>query len=412
MTDRRPDPTAPLGGAPVPWASLPMPSRRGEPPFHMTEMIEAEPHLARRILARLEADPAAAALAAALRAAAGEGRPILVTGCGTSEHAAMAVAAILTEALREAGFVAALGAGGTPTAVQAFEARLDPGFAADGAVVIGISHEGATGATNAALAVARDAGATVAAITAGTGSPVTGIAELVLDTAELDRSWCHTVGYVSPIVAAIALAGHVTGRAPDPEAVAGALEAGLALRVVSAVEAMAARLDGVTSVVTVGAGADRIAARELALKIEEGVHLPAFARDLETVLHGHLAGMDGRTGMVLLLADAGVDGAGAQRADRARGVLAAAAEIGIVAGVIGAAPLTARLGTRLGGVPVPAGTVSVPEPTGLSPAAAALLATAVPLQLLTERMARRRGVDPDPIRRDDPAYLAAADAAG
>jgi hypothetical protein len=31
--------------------------------------------------------------------------------------------------------------------------------------------------------------------------------------------------------------------------------------------------------------------------------------------------------------------------------------------------------------------------------------------MLTERLARARGTNPDPIRRDDPAYLAAADAA-
>jgi hypothetical protein len=39
-----------------------------------------------------------------------------------------------------------------------------------------------------------------------------------------------------------------------------------------------------------------------------------------------------------------------------------------------------------------------------------LIGTAVPVQLLTERIARIRGVNPDPIRRDDPAYLRAAEA--
>jgi hypothetical protein len=48
--------------------------------------------------------------------------------------------------------------------------------------------------------------------------------------------------------------------------------------------------------------------------------------------------------------------------------------------------------------------------SSLPDAVAALLATAVPLQLLTERIARVRGVNPDPIRRDDPAYLRAAEA--
>ena len=38
---------------------------------------------------------------------------------------------------------------------------------------------------------------------------------------------------------------------------------------------------------------------------------------------------------------------------------------------------------------------------------AALVGTATPLQLLTERLARARGTNPDLIRRDDPVYLAA-----
>ena len=50
------------------------------------------------------------------------------------------------------------------------------------------------------------------------------------------------------------------------------------------------------------------------------------------------------------------------------------------------------------------------DTAGLPRAVAALTSTAVPLQLLTERIARLQGVNPDPIRRDDPAYLRAAEA--
>jgi len=53
----------------------------------------------------------------------------------------------------------------------------------------------------------------------------------------------------------------------------------------------------------------------------------------------------------------------------------------------------------------------VPEAPDLGPAAAALLGTATPLQLLTERLARVRGTDPDAIRRGQPAYRDAAAAA-
>ena len=69
-------------------------------------------------------------------------------------------------------------------------------------LVIGISHEGATSATNAALAAARTAGAATALITVSDRSPGAALADIVVATEELDQSWCHTVGYVSPITVA------------------------------------------------------------------------------------------------------------------------------------------------------------------------------------------------------------------
>jgi hypothetical protein len=83
------DPMAPLAPAPTPWASTDTPSHRDGPPYHITEMIAAEPALARRLLERL-ADPhgAAARLAGEIGQAVSDGQPIVVTGCGTSEHGA------------------------------------------------------------------------------------------------------------------------------------------------------------------------------------------------------------------------------------------------------------------------------------------------------------------------------------
>ncbi|HEX5241157.1 MAG TPA: hypothetical protein VFW20_09170, partial [Candidatus Limnocylindrales bacterium] len=67
------DPRAPLPGAPSPWASSSTPNRRAGPPYHMTEMIEAEPALAVRVVDRLLATDAPRRLASALRIAAGAG---------------------------------------------------------------------------------------------------------------------------------------------------------------------------------------------------------------------------------------------------------------------------------------------------------------------------------------------------
>jgi glucosamine--fructose-6-phosphate aminotransferase (isomerizing) len=397
----RTDPTQPLPGPPDPWAETDMPSLRDGPPWHMTEMIEAEPALAERLLTRL-ADPssAAGALAEQIRATAFRRGIIVVTGCGTSEHGAQAAAEILREAMRAAGLPWRLGEGGAPVAAQAFEASLEDELGAGG-LVIGISHEGGTWATNLALERARSSGAAVGLITVSERSPAGQRADVVVATGELDKSWCHTIGYLAPILAATAIGAHLSGRPIDPAAIRGLLAAGLQGDAIVAVERLAEALARSERIIVTGSGVDRVAARELALKLEEGTHIPASARDLETLLHGHLAGMDERTGLVLIAADEAIFEA---RRARAAGALRAADAIGCTMGVI-AGPTYADGFEGAGRKVAP----NV-ETAGLPRAVAALVSTAVPLQLLTERVARFRGVNPDPIRRDDPAYLRASEA--
>jgi fructoselysine-6-P-deglycase FrlB-like protein len=390
------DPTAPLPGAPDPWASTDTPSRRSGPPYHMTDMIAAEPALARRIVAA-QAGPGsdAAALAAAIAETARGGRPVIVTGCGTSEHASLGVAEILREAARTAGLP-----GSGAVSAQAFELSLD---APSDALVIGVSHEGATTATNAALAAARAAGSKTALITVTRRSPGAATADIVVETAELDQSWCHTVGYVSPMLAASAVGAHLAGRPLDGEDIARLLAAGSMDE--AGAERIAGHLTDAAHLIVIGSGADRTAGRELVLKVEEASWLPSAFRDLETFLHGHLPATGPATGLVLILADRAAQ---TERLERARGALAAARELGIRAAAILAADLDAQVDPAL----TPAGRLLVAEAPGLPAPVAALFGTATPLQLLTERLARARGTDPDPIRRDDPRYRAAADAAG
>ncbi|MBI3746979.1 MAG: hypothetical protein HY264_10760 [Chloroflexi bacterium] len=396
----------PLPGAPEPWRGSEMPSSRPGPTYHMTDMIEAEPALARRILTRLlEPDGSAARLAATIRTTAAAGQPILVTGCGTSEHGALAVADILRDAQRAAGLPNGLGEGGAPHVVQAFEGSLEVALGGPGSLVIGVSHEGGTWATNRALGSARDAGATVALITAAANSPGTMLAGLVVSTDEIDQSWCHTVGYLSPILAGAAVGAHLATSELDVAAASMLLAAGLADAATTALAGLAARLAEVERIIVRGSGADRAAARELTLKIEEGAHIPAAMRDLETMLHGHLAGTDHRTGLVLVLADPAARGA---RTARALGVLRACRAIGIRVGAI----VSEVVAGAVDGALTPAGRVVVPDTSGLPDAAGALIATTVPLQRLALGLALARGIDPDPIRRDDPRYLAASEAAG
>ena len=388
------DPTAPLPGPPDPWASTDTPSRRSGPPYHMTDMIAAEPAVAARVLAA-HAGPGsdAAALAAAIAEAARAGRAVIVTGCGTSEHAALGAAEILRVAWRAAGLP-----GGGPIAAQAFELSLD--LPTDG-LVIGVSHEGATTMTNAALTAARAGGARTALLTVTRRSPGAALADIVVETHELDQGWCHVVGYTSPMLAATAVAGHLAGAPIDAAAVSRILAAGLADE--TGAERIAGAFADAARLIVIASGADRPAGRELVLKVEEGSWLPAAFRDLETFLHGHFPATGPDTALVLLLADRDRR---AERLARALGALRAAKVLGIRSTAILAADLDKDIEPSL----TPVGRLLVAEAPTLSAPVAALFGTATPLQLLAERLARARGTDPDPIRRDDPRYVAAAEA--
>ena len=343
------------------------PELRDAPPWVMDEMIAAQPATVEEIVA---SDASALTLAAR-----GSG-PYSVVGCGTSHHAAMGVA----EMLREAGVDA--------LARQAFEAALEP---QRGGWVLGVSHEGGTPATGDALRAARAAGSATGLVTARPEGEVATHADAVLATPLVDRSWCHTVGYTSPLAAGLAIAG---GGATA--AAAGAvMRAGAETR--PAVAAIAAELAGCDRLLAVGGGADRVTARELTLKIEEACHLPTAMRDIETLLHGHLPAADERTGLVLILADRR---AAAARRARAEKMLGACARIGIRCAVLATAPVDPAL--------APAGVAEVPEAPDLPAAAAALLGAAVPLQLLALELAIARDRNPDLIRREQAAYREAA----
>jgi glucosamine--fructose-6-phosphate aminotransferase (isomerizing) len=382
------DPESQLPGAPDPWAGSEMPARREGPPYVMTEMIAAEPALAERLLRRLEKDPVLGQVEVLLRGAATEGRPIVTTGCGTSEHAAMVAAEMLTTVL-DAGSV---------WPMQALEVARRPPL---NGVLLAVSHEGGTWATNEALKAARTAGSATALITVSDRSPGAGLADHVLVTNEQDQGWCHTVGYLSPLIAAAAITAGLGGRPLDRVAVRGLLDAA---EHEAGAEAVAAALGTCSRLLIVGSGIDYPAARELALKIEEGARVPASALQLETIRHGHLAAADERTGLVLVLTD-GEDW-GETVIQRSSSVLRSAAELGMPA----AALLAADLGDDIPSSLTPAGRLPIPLAGGLPRALSAALAVAIPLQLLAERLARARGQNPDTIGRDDPRQAAAADA--
>ncbi|MDQ3691425.1 MAG: SIS domain-containing protein [Chloroflexota bacterium] len=348
-------------------------------------MIAAEPALAERLIRRLATDDALEVLVTRVRESADAGRPIVTTGCGTSEHAAMGFAALLNEALD-------LSAGREVRCVQALETLHRP--LRDG-LLIAVSHEGGTAATNDAIRAARDAGARTALITVSGGSPGAALAEVSISTAEQDQSWCHTVGYLSPILVGVALVARLAKSRLDAAAIHALLNVSTDPRAAADV---AAGMAGVDSVMIIGSGADYISARELALKVAEGARLTAQAYELETILHGHLAAATRWTGLISVLTSGPPP-----VMDRARKVLAAAEALDMPSGAI----LSETFDGELPANATPAGRIVLPHISRVPGLAGPLLASAVALQLLTERIARARGVNPDTLGREDAAQAIA-----
>jgi glutamine---fructose-6-phosphate transaminase (isomerizing) len=386
----RRDLSRPLPGAPDPWVPSEMPAFRARPPYLMSEMIAAEPALAERLVHRLGTDEALGNLASAARDAVTAGRPVLITGCGTSEHAAMGMAALLNEALD-------LPAGREVRSVQALEMLRRP--PRDG-LLVAISHEGGTDVTNRALRAARDAGAQSALITVGNGSPGAELAELVITTGEQDQSWCHTVGYLSPLLVGVALAARLTGGPLDVLAIRAVLDV---TDDPHAAASVASALAGTDRLMVAGSGPDHVSASELALKVAEGARHPAAAYELESVLHGHLAAATRWTGLIVVLTDTDAGPWRAQVGERATRLLAAAKALGVPAAAILAEPLAGEIATDH----TPAGRIVTPRTARVRGVAGSLLGSAVALQLLAERLARLRGVNPDTLGRENAAQAAA-----
>ncbi|HEV2712005.1 MAG TPA: hypothetical protein VGU26_02820 [Gaiellaceae bacterium] len=176
---------------------------------------------------------------------------VLLTGCGTSFHAAQT--------------------GGD--AVQALDLVLDPSRAAD--LLVAISHEGTTPMTLEAVRAWR--GPTWL-VTGATESRIAAEAdEVIVVTPELEESWCHTASYTCAVAAIAALRGEDIAWLPD------AVEAALAQDVGE---------PPLGRVLVAGAGEAWPTAQEAVLKLREGAHLPAEAHHTEQLLHGHLAAVD------------------------------------------------------------------------------------------------------------------------
>jgi glucosamine 6-phosphate synthetase-like amidotransferase/phosphosugar isomerase protein len=237
-------------------------------------------------------------------------------------------------------------------AVQALELVLRPARDFDGLVCV--SHEGTTRLT---LEAARAWEGPMWLVTGAAERPLAELAdEVIVCTPEIEQSWCHTASYTAAVATLCALRGEDVGWLAGA---VGDVLAGPRFPISEHERWLVA-----------GAGTDWPTAQEAVLKLREGVHVAAEAWETEQLLHGHLAAVDETVRAFVL------EGEG-RAAERGREAAAALEALG--------APVKL--------VPTRHPVVDI-----------------VPFQLLTVDLAEARGIDPDPIRRDDPRWARAREA--
>ena len=368
------------------------PERRDAAPWVMEDMIDAEAGLPEGLHGSL--GEAAPRLVEMLRAATDADAPIVVSGVGTSGHSARAVALILNTAIA-----------GSAVAAGPVEARLSADQAhapRQGGLCLAISHGGLSKSTVRALTAAREANAKTALITATSNTPAQDKADVVLTTPLRDKSYCHTVGYTSPILAACYLAS-VWRREEFPAA-----DLAEYMRMLLTLRPVALRIGGELAkaqrLITAGSLIDDPTARELALKIAEGAWVPTTMLGVEDTLHGHLVGHDASSAMVVVVTGGPNDDRAAQGAHE---LLMSARRIGLRTAAIVSAALEGVIRDE----DASAGKLVIPR-AAIPEIVTSLLGAAVALQLLTVGFVHARGTNPDFLRREQVAYREAVAVGG
>ena len=244
------------------------PAPRAGHPYHMHDAIYAQPG-ALRLVGR--GNESALASAAATLATASQ---VMVTGTGSSWHAALFGALLLGRAGRL----------GSRVRVDFGGALVDYGPPVEaGTAVLGISHRGTRSVADV-LTAARAGRAATIAVTAK-GATALG-AEHVLHTVDREASDTHTVSYTS----ALAVLAMLAARVGKDEALARAVDAlpdQIALLLgQESWEELGSRFGRRRHYWFIGGGPNHVTALEGALKLTEAAGVPALGLDAEQFLHG------------------------------------------------------------------------------------------------------------------------------
>ncbi len=349
-------------------------------PFHMYDAILAQPALCAQLLAGQRSVLERAAAAAAER------KRLLLTGLGTSHHAALVAAHFLRRLS---------GGNATPVIEQAFEWIHYPYAVGSKDAAILISHGGSNLYLIRTKEFFQSAGALTIAITGTNSAEAIRSCDFLIDTCDQEKSGAHTKSYTTTL-AALAhfcveyahhnrfLENHSVMRAAVervPERMRRALACEGKARGIARQAARRERW------FFIGAGPNWPTACEAALKMKETSYLRAEGCETEQFLHGPIAELDARCCVCAFLTGGPAD-------ERTRQLLRAAGETEALRIAIASAQLK----------DVPAEHI-LEVPHGeewLSP-----MVVIIAAQFLCYFVALERGANPDTSRRDQPAHAAA-----
>ncbi|MGW4637840.1 SIS domain-containing protein [Sphaerisporangium sp. NPDC004334] len=306
-----------------------------------------------------------------VKALAGQTRQLVFIARGTSDNAAV-YGRYLIEA--RAGRMSSLAA---PSIATTYKRKLD----LTGVLAVALSQSGKTEEIVETLAWAKDCGAGTVAITnGGEHSPLAQTAHLALCTqAGEEKAVPATKTYTTQLAALAVLALGLGAEvdADDLQRVPDAVERLIADP--GDIDTVVEGLAEVSGVVVSGRGMAFSTALETALKLKEACYLHAMGLSYADLLHGPIAVVDEKTPALLVAADEGPTLPGTVAlARRVTGAGASAYGVG------GGAELAKASTAALNGPALPEWVA----PMGLI----------VPGQILTEALARRRGIDPDSPR--------------
>lgn len=348
------------------------PAPRTSHPYRMYDAITAQPDAIASVI------DGQRELCADVGAILATKRRIHVVGIGTSWHAALVGAAILTD-------------GPEAFAHNSFEFCTEtPSVTPDDGVIV-LSHRGTKRSSYEALDVANARGAYTVAVTSTDPGPRIQVADAGIRTVAQETSSAFTISYTTALTALAMLNAAMAGTLSDADNGLNELPRQVAqiLAAEDDVKAVVSDHHDRRRFISAAWGANRANAYEVALKIKETSRADCEGFQIEQLLHGPFCSLDPDC-LLTIIATAGNDRG--RTGDLAR----AAAALG--------APVWA-LSNRDNGELADAGAHIFPLPD--TPSTLTPIASVVPLQLFTYHLALARGTHPDLFQQDVPGQAAA-----